>query len=183
MDHIDIFRKRGYGTTNALDLGTCEVRRLALGISTVSCINRSADMLPATWICPIQGIQDHPSRPVAVMVGTQNRDILQQLQGHYFGNGRRRWDRLSGLPYWLYLDLFAILTRWDKVWDVARGTVIHREAVCSDLCASQVLYLSKFRNSKVVSKPLRYSNRLELFIKTPLPTLPFENTFEYIKRL
>lgn len=83
----------------------------------------------ATWICPTRGIQDHPARPVAVMIGTQNRDILQQLQLHYFGNNHRRWNRLSALPYWLYLDLFAVLTRWDKVWDVARGIVSHREAV------------------------------------------------------
>jgi hypothetical protein len=63
------------------------------------------------------------------MVGTQIRDILQQLQTHYFGDGHRRWNRLSDLPYWLFLDLFTVLTRWDKVWDVARGVVSYREAV------------------------------------------------------
>jgi hypothetical protein len=54
MDHVDIFRKRGGATRNALDLGTCEVRRLALGMPFILLL--SDYILMGLW-------QQHGSAP------------------------------------------------------------------------------------------------------------------------
>lgn len=41
MDHIDIFRKREGSNRNALDLGTCEVRRQPLGVLSSSLLTQA----------------------------------------------------------------------------------------------------------------------------------------------
>lgn len=38
---------------------------------------------------------------------------------------------MAEVPFWLYLDLFSLFTKWNRVWDAAREVVIHHEAARS----------------------------------------------------
>ncbi len=74
-----------------------------------------------------------PNEHTLAVVACPSRScgLFDKIQTHYAGrgNGYRRWKRIAQVPFWLYLDLFTLFTKWNRVWDAAREVVIHHEAV------------------------------------------------------
>jgi len=60
--------------------------------------------------------------------------MVSQIAGHYvqMKNGQIshvRWERLRANQTWVYLDLYNIFTKWDKVWAEVKTNLKARTTV------------------------------------------------------
>lgn len=80
-----------------------------------------AQCLPlVVWTRAENAIDGQPDQPLIVVISRCKRDISAQITGHYLIDDYKRWDRLNGNHAWVYLDLYFLFTKWDRVWGAVK---------------------------------------------------------------
>ncbi|KAH8588870.1 hypothetical protein B0O99DRAFT_693028 [Bisporella sp. PMI_857] len=62
------------------------------------------------------GLPTHGYRPLVVVISASTGNISSKISSHYMQTHHERWDRLDDNQTWIYLDLYFLFTRWDRVW-------------------------------------------------------------------
>ncbi|KAH6707784.1 hypothetical protein BKA61DRAFT_134492 [Leptodontidium sp. MPI-SDFR-AT-0119] len=76
-----------------------------------------AQCLPlVVWTSAMNGLSTANTRPLAVVISVSTGNISSKISGHYQQHKYERWNRLSNNQIWIYLDLYFLFTRWDRIW-------------------------------------------------------------------
>jgi hypothetical protein len=118
------------------------------------------------WTRAENAIDGQPTQPLIVVISRCKRDISSQITSHYLRDDYKRWDRLNGNHAWVYLDLYFLFTRWDRVWGAVKQNLsIRTEAsvIVNNINPSN----PKFSKSSVAgTQSCQSSNKLASFITT-----------------
>ncbi|KAG4438465.1 hypothetical protein IFR05_006033 [Cadophora sp. M221] len=76
-----------------------------------------AQCLPlVVWTSAMNGLSTANNRPLAVVISVSTGNISSKISKHYLQQQQERWNRLSNNQIWIYLDLYFLFTRWDRIW-------------------------------------------------------------------
>jgi hypothetical protein len=97
----------------------------------VCCLERPKTSLinSVVWTRTENAIEAQPNQPLIVVISRCKRDISSQIVGHYLIDDYKRWDRLNGNHAWVYLDLYFLFTKWDRVWGAVKQNLSIRTEV------------------------------------------------------
>jgi hypothetical protein len=68
------------------------------------------------WTRAQGAIESQPDRPVIVVISKRTDKITSKVTSHYSNDRYKRWDRLAKNQAWVYLDLYFLFTKWDRIW-------------------------------------------------------------------
>jgi len=81
------------------------------------------------WTRAQGAIQSHPERPLIVIISRRSDGISSKITSHYSNDRYKRWDRLARNQAWVYLDLYFLFTKWDRIWGAVKQN-LQRTEVC-----------------------------------------------------
>lgn len=134
MEHINTHRKPQvkFANEREIDVGTAKAQCLPLGMSLPDHLwseaNRSYNLL-VVWTRAQGAIEAQPERPLIVVIGKRTDDISSKIISHYANDRYKRWDRLTKNQAWVYLDLYFLFTKWDRIWAAVKRNQQRRTEV------------------------------------------------------
>lgn len=130
MEHINTRDKALEKPDNEteIDVGHVKAQCLPLGMLLLK-ITFSMLTNKVVWTKAENAIEGQPDQPIIVVISRCKRDISAQITGHYLFDDYKRWDRLNGNHAWVYLDLYFLFTKWDRVWGAVKQNLSIRTEV------------------------------------------------------
>lgn len=130
MEHINTRHKAHEKPDNEteIDVGHVKAQCLPLGMPPQKILKNIADR-PVVWTRAENAIEGQPDQPLIVVISRCKRDISAQITRHYLIDDYKRWDRLNGNHAWVYLDLYFLFTKWDRVWGAVKQNLNSRTEV------------------------------------------------------
>jgi hypothetical protein len=115
MEHINTRRKSHdkYENEREIEVGSVKAQCLPLVV----------------WTRAHGAVNDHPDRPLIVIISRRTDTIASKIQAHYSDERYNRWDRISKNQAWVYLDLYFLFTKWDRVWGAVKHNLQKRTEV------------------------------------------------------
>lgn len=115
MEHINTRRKSHdkYENEREIEIGSVKAQCLPLVV----------------WTRAHGAVNDHPDRPLIVVISRRTDTIASKIQAHYSDERYNRWDRISKNQAWVYLDLYFLFTKWDRVWGAVKHNLQKRTEV------------------------------------------------------
>jgi hypothetical protein len=68
----------------------------------------------------------HGYRPLVIVISATTGNIGSKISSHYLQAHYERWDRLDDNQNWIYLDLYFLFTRWDRIWGAIKQNLSTR---------------------------------------------------------
>jgi hypothetical protein len=100
---------------------------------------------PVVWTRARGAINSYPERPLVVIVSKRTEGISTKIMNHFANDGYKRWDRLCKNQAWVYLDLYFLFTRWDRVWGAVKHNLQTRTEASNALLSIRTGIYSKRR--------------------------------------
>ena len=131
MEHINIRKASQDKLENEreIDVGTAKAHCLPLGKDVSFPMQQALLIISVVWTRAQGAIQGHPDRPLIVIITRRNDGIHSKIANHYSNDRYKRWDRLAKNQAWVYLDLYFLFTKWDRIWGAVKQNLQRRTEV------------------------------------------------------
>jgi hypothetical protein len=86
-------------------------------------------MHKVVWTRAQGAIEGHPDRSLIVIISWRTDGISSKVINHYSNDRYKRWDRLAKNQAWVYLDLYFLFTKWDRIWGAVKQNLQRRTEV------------------------------------------------------
>lgn len=100
---------------------------------------------PVVWTRARGAIDSCPERPLVVIVSKRTEGISTKIMNHFTNDSYKRWDRLCKNQAWVYLDLYFLFTKWDRVWGAVKHNLQKRTEASNGLLSIRTGVCSKQR--------------------------------------
>jgi acyl carrier protein phosphodiesterase len=133
MEHINTRKEshEGFENEREIDVGTAKANCLPLGKDIFRSyeVRRHQLTVSVVWTRARGAIQSHPDRPLIVIISRRTDGISSKITSHYSNDRYKRWDRIAKNQAWVYLDLYFLFTKWDRIWGAVKQNLQRRTEV------------------------------------------------------
>lgn len=143
MEHINTRKEsqERFENEREIDVGIAKAHCLPLGRHFSFPVTNQRLIRSVVWTRAQGAIQSHPERPLIVIISRRTDGISSKITKHYSSDHYKRWDRLSKNQAWVYLDLYFLFTKWDRIWSAVKQNLQRRTEVsllrqCTDALKS-----------------------------------------------